>query len=33
MLVANWKCNGTTAFVRDIVSNLYNDLEYDPATL
>jgi len=28
-IIANWKCNGTTDFVRDIVSNLINDLEYD----
>ena len=28
-VVANWKCNGTTDFVRDIVTNLINDLEYD----
>jgi|TARA_B110000285_G_C14937843_1_gene520489 triosephosphate isomerase len=28
-VVANWKCNGTTDFVRDIVTNLINDIEYD----
>jgi triosephosphate isomerase len=28
-VVANWKCNGTTAFTRDIVTNLINDLEFD----
>ena len=28
-MVANWKCNGITDFVRDIVSNMINDLEYD----
>lgn len=28
-MIANWKCNGTTDFVRDIVTNLINDLEYD----
>jgi hypothetical protein len=28
-VVANWKCNGTTDFVRDIVNNLINDLWYD----
>jgi triosephosphate isomerase len=28
-IVANWKCNGTTEFVRDITSNLINDLEFD----
>jgi triosephosphate isomerase len=33
LVVANWKCNGTTDFVRDIVSNLINDLEYDTRVL
>lgn len=28
-IVANWKCNSTTDFVRDIVTNLINDLEFD----
>ena len=28
-LGANWKCNGTTAFLKDIVNNLFNDVEYD----
>ena len=28
-IVANWKCNGTTQFVRDITSNMINDLEFD----
>ena len=28
-VVANWKCNGTTDFVREIVTNLINDIEYD----
>jgi len=28
-MVANWKCNGTTDFVRDIVTNLINDLDYE----
>ena len=32
-MIANWKCNGTTDFVRDIVSNLINDLEYDTSVL
>jgi len=32
-LGANWKCNGTTSFVRDIISNLINDLEYDQSKL
>lgn len=27
-MVANWKCHGTCDFVRDIVTNLVNDLEY-----
>ena len=29
-MLANWKCHGTTDFVRDIVTNLINDLEYNP---
>lgn len=29
-MIANWKCHGTTDFVRDIVMNLINDLEYSP---
>jgi triosephosphate isomerase len=28
-MIANWKCHGTTDFVRDIVTNLINDLEYN----
>ena len=32
-VIANWKCNGTTDFVRDIVTNLINDLEYDTSKL
>ena len=32
-VVANWKCNGTTDFVRDIVTNLINELEYDTKIL
>ena len=32
-VIANWKCNGTTSFVRDIVQHLVNDLEFDPAKL
>ena len=27
-VIANWKCNGTTDFVRDIVTNLVNDIKY-----
>ena len=33
LVVANSKCNGTTDFVRDIVTNLINDLEYDHSLL
>ncbi len=33
LVIANWKCNGTTDFVRDIVNNLINDLEYDHSLL
>ena len=32
-LGANWKCNGSTAFVKDIVTHLINDLEYDQEKL
>ena len=32
-LGANWKCNGTTAFCKDIVENLINDFEYDSSKL
>ena len=28
-LGANWKCNGTMAFLREIVTHLINDLEYE----
>jgi len=28
-LGANWKCNGSTTFVKEIVTLLINDLEYD----
>lgn len=28
-MVANWKCNGTTAFAREIVTHLINDVKYD----
>lgn len=28
-LGANWKCNGTTSFVKDYVSHLINDLKWD----
>ena len=26
---ANWKCNGTTDFVREYIKNMVNDLQYD----
>ena len=29
LLAANWKCNGTTAFVKDIITHLFNSFEYD----
>lgn len=29
-LGANWKCNGTTAFVKDIITHLINSFDYDP---
>ena len=32
-VVANWKCNGTTDFVRDIVTNLINELECDTGVM
>lgn len=32
-LGSNWKCNGTTAFVKDIITHLINTLEYDPKKL
>ena len=32
-LAANWKSNGTTHFVKDIVQNLINSFEYDPSKL
>jgi triosephosphate isomerase len=32
-MIANWKCNGTTEFVRDIVPNLINDVEYDQSKM
>ena len=28
-LGGNWKCNGTTAFCKDIIENMVNDFEYD----
>jgi len=28
-LGANWKCNGTTEFVKEIVNHMINDLQYD----
>ena len=32
-LGANWKSNGSTAFVKDIVTHLLNTLNYDPNKL
>ena len=32
-LGANWKCNGSTAFCKDIVENMINDFEYDDSQL
>ena len=32
-LGANWKSNGTTPFVKDIVNHLINTLSYDPNKL
>ncbi len=32
-LAANWKCNGSTAFVKDIVSNLINSFTFDKSKL
>ena len=32
-LGANWKCNGTVSFVKEIVTHLINDLEYDKNNL
>ena len=26
---ANWKCNGTAAFVKDIITHLINTFQYD----
>ena len=32
-LGANWKCNGTTTFIKEIVEHLVNDLDYDQKKL
>ena len=32
-LGANWKCNGTNDFVREIVQHMINDLDYDQKKL
>lgn len=32
-LGANWKCNGTTAFVKDIITNLLNSFEFDKSKI
>jgi triosephosphate isomerase len=28
-IIANWKCNGSTDFVRDIVNNMINVFDYE----
>lgn len=28
-LGANWKCNGSIAFIKDSVNNMLNDLSYN----
>ena len=33
LLAANWKCNGNTAFVKDIITNLINTFKYDTSKL
>lgn len=32
-LGANWKCNGNTPFVKDIITNLINSFAYDKSKL
>ena len=32
-LGANWKCNGTIAFAKEIVNHLINDVEYDKSKM
>lgn len=32
-LGANWKCNGNTAFVKDIITHLINTFDFDPNRL
>ena len=32
-LGANWKCNGTTAFVKDIITHMINGFQFDPSKL
>lgn len=32
-LGANWKCNGTTAFLKEIITHMVNDFEYNPSQL
>jgi triosephosphate isomerase len=30
---ANWKCNGTISFAKEIVNHLINDVEYDKSKM
>ena len=32
-LAANWKSNGTTAFAKDIVTHLFNTIDFDTSKL
>ena len=32
-LGGNWKCNGNTAFIKDIISHLINTFSYDQKKL
>ena len=32
-IAANWKSNGTVHFVKDIITNMINDFQYDPKKL
>ena len=32
-LGANWKCNGTISFAKEIVNHLINDVEYDKSKM
>jgi triosephosphate isomerase len=30
LIGANWKCNGSISFTKDIITNMMNTLEYEP---